>query len=106
MFSLYVHSKQTGLDFLIDLRQQYPRVNSLYVCLFIRLYWWCFTIEEDNKDAWVGELLSAQKVNVFYPQVKGQFDDGTILHVSGDVCHQSQVLHQTARLQIKTVNPH
>lgn len=59
----------------------------------------CSTIEEDQKDARVGELLSAQKVDVFHPQVEGQFDDRTVLHVGGDVCHQSQVLHQTTRLK-------
>lgn len=65
----------------------------------------CCTIEEDEEDAWVGELLSAQKVDVFYPQVEGQFDDRTVLHVGGDVRHQSQVLHQTTRLQNKTTKP-
>lgn len=60
-----------------------------------------FTIEEDEEDARIGELLSAQQVDVFYPEVKGQFDDRTVLHVGGDVGHQSQVLHQTARLQTK-----
>lgn len=64
-----------------------------------------FTIEEDEEDAWVGELLSAQEVHVFYPQVEGQFDDRTVLHVGSDVRHQSQVLHQTTRLQNKTMKP-
>lgn len=64
----------------------------------------CCTIEEDEEDAWVGELLSAQKVDVLYPQVEGQFDDRTVLHVGGDVRHQSQVLHQTARLQNQTMH--
>lgn len=58
-----------------------------------------FTIEKDEEDARVGELLSTQQVDVFNPQVEGQFDDWTILHVSGDMCHQSQVLHQTTGLQ-------
>ncbi len=61
-----------------------------------------FTIEEDEEDARVGELLSAQQVDVFHSQVEGQFDDRTVLHVGGDVGHQSQVLHQTAGLQTRT----
>lgn len=61
-----------------------------------------FTIEEDEEDAWVGEFLSTQQVDVFYSQVEGQFDDWTVLHVGGDVGHQSQVLHQTTGLQTKT----
>lgn len=65
----------------------------------------CCTIEEDEKDARVGELLAAQQVDVFHPQVEGQLDDGAVLHVSGDVCHQSQVLHQTACLRITTRKP-
>lgn len=62
-----------------------------------------FTIEEDEEDARVGELLSTQQVDVFYSQVEGQFDDRTVLHVGGDVGHQSQVLHQTTGLQTKTL---
>lgn len=58
-----------------------------------------FTIEEDKKDAWVGELFATEQVDVFHSEIKSQFDDGPILHVSGDVRHQSQVLHQTAGLQ-------
>lgn len=46
-----------------------------------------FTIEEDEEDTRIGELLSAQQVDVFYPEVKGQFDDRTVLHVGGDVGH-------------------
>lgn len=63
----------------------------------------CFTIEEDEEDARVGELLSTQQVDVLYSQVKGQFDDRTVLHVGGDVGHQSQVLHQTTGLQTGTM---
>lgn len=63
-----------------------------------------FTIEEDEEDAWVGELLSTQQVDVFYSQIEGQFDDRTVLHVGGDVGHQSQVLHQTTSLQTKNNN--
>lgn len=77
----------------------------MFVHLFIYLLVQrCCTIEEDEEDAWVGKLLSAQKVDVFYPQVEGQFDDRTVLHVGGDVRHQSQVLHQTTRLQNKTMH--
>lgn len=61
------------------------------------------TIEEDQEDAWVGELLSTQQVDVFNSQVEGQFDDWTVLHVGGDVGHQSQVLHQTTGLRNKTM---
>lgn len=61
-----------------------------------------FTIKEDEEDAWVGELLSTQKVNVFNAKVKSQFDNGTVLHVSGDVGHQSQVLHKTTGLKNQT----
>lgn len=65
----------------------------------------CCTIEEDEKDAWVGELLAAQQVDVFHAQVEGQLDDGAVLHVGGDVRHQSQVLHQAACLRITTTKP-
>lgn len=58
----------------------------------------CFTIEEDEEDAGVGELLSTQQVDVLHTQVEGQLDDGTVFHVCGDVRHQSQVLHQPAGL--------
>lgn len=62
-----------------------------------------FTIEEDEEDAWVGQLLSTQQVDVFYSQVEGQLDNRTVLHVGGDVGHQSQVLHQTTGLQTRTM---
>lgn len=58
----------------------------------------CVTVEEDEEDAGVGELLSTQQVDVLHAQVEGQFDDGAVLHVGGDVSHQSQVLDQTAGL--------
>lgn len=61
----------------------------------------CVTVEKDEEDARVGELLSAQEVDVLHPEVERQFDDRTVLHVGGDVSHQSQVLHQTTRLQNK-----
>lgn len=67
-------------------------------------HWFCkflsrsFTVEENEEDARVGELLSAQQVDVLHAEVEGQFDDGPVLHVCGDVCHQSQVLDQTAGL--------
>lgn len=57
-----------------------------------------FTVEEDDEDARVGQFLSTQQVDVLHPEVEGQFDDGTILHVSSDVGHQGQVLHQTTGL--------
>lgn len=62
------------------------------------LVWRSLTVEEDQEDTRVEELFAAQQVDVFYTEVKGQFDDGAILHVGGDVCHQSQVLHQTTGL--------
>lgn len=46
-----------------------------------------FTVEEDEEDTRVGELLSTQQVDVFNPEVESQFDDWTVLHVSGDVSH-------------------
>jgi len=72
---------------------------------FIRLSFRCFTVEEDEEDARVGELLSTQQVDVLDTEVKGQFDDGAVLHVGGDVRHQSQVLHQTTGLQIHMLDP-
>lgn len=59
---------------------------------------WADTIEEDEEDRGVGQLLSTQKVDVLHSQVKCQLDDGAVLHVSGDVGHQSQILHQTTSL--------
>ena len=56
------------------------------------------TIEEDQEDTWVGELLSTQQVDILHSQVEGQLDDGAVLHVCGDVGHQGQVLHQTTCL--------
>lgn len=63
------------------------------------------TIEEDKEDAGVGELLSTQQIDVLHAKVEGQFDDGAILHVSGDVSHQSQVLDQTTGLHNAQTKP-
>lgn len=46
-----------------------------------------FTIEKDEEDARVGELLSTQQVDIFYTQIEDQFDDRAIFHVSGNVGH-------------------
>lgn len=88
--------------FSSDLKRQHPAVilSAFVSPLLLRR---SFTIEEDEEDARVRELLSTQQVDVLHSQVEGQFDDRTVLHVGGDVRHQSQVLHQTARLQTKTM---
>lgn len=62
----------------------------------------CFTVEENQEDARIGELLPTQQVHVLHAEVEGQFDDGPVLHVCGDVGHQSQVLHQTTGLRRHT----
>ncbi len=59
---------------------------------------WADTVEEDEEDSGVGQLLSTQKVDVLHSQVEGQLDDGAILHVSSDVGHQSQIFYQTTSL--------
>lgn len=57
-----------------------------------------FTVEENEKDTGVGQLLSTQQVNVLNAQVEGQLDNGCIFHVSSDVSHQGQVFHQPTGL--------
>lgn len=71
----------------------------MFTYLFAYVIFVCFTVEEDNEDARVGELLSAKQVDIFYPKVERQFDDRAVLHVCGDVRHQCQVLHQTTGLK-------
>lgn len=61
---------------------------------------WLPTVEEDQEDEGVGELLATQQVDVLHTQVHGQLDDGPVLHVRSDVGHQGQVLHQAARLPV------
>lgn len=65
----------------------------------------CVTVEEDEEDAGVGELLSAEQVDVLHTEVERQFDDGAVLHVGGDVSHQSQVLDETACLPKTKAEP-
>lgn len=71
---------------------------STFEALFKRFLRVSPTVEEDDEDAGVGELLATQQVDVLNPQVHGQLDDGPFLHVRGDVGHQGQVLHQATRL--------
>lgn len=63
--------------------------------------WMGVTIQEDKEDSGVGEFLSTQQIDVLHAQVKGQLNNGSILHVGGDVCHQSQIFHQTTSLNHK-----
>lgn len=61
-----MHSKQGGLDFL--LKWSKAKHSVLIISVFIHLFMLrrSFTIEEDEEDAGVGELLSTQQVDVFY----------------------------------------
>lgn len=73
----------------------YPACECVCACVRV------FTIEKDQEDTGIRELLSAEQVDVLHAQVEGQFDDGPVLHVCGDVCHQGQVLHQATSLEDK-----
>lgn len=100
-----MHLNTSGLEVLFKgSKATAAKVYSVCLYWFRELLRRGFTVEEDEEDTRVGQLLSTQQVDVLDAEVESQLDDRPVLHVCCDVRHESQVLHQTAGLRSKTSN--